>query len=142
MTNLRVKTEELASYLHVSTITTATTTTNHTACTSASVHLGTHPIPAVKTLTSVRQIPAYMEPVEMELTCTLVIVILGSQESAVMSTLTSVPRHPVTTELLAMTSLTDLLALASQASQAFFVTSTLMNVSLIRVKITDLVLIK
>ena len=93
VSNSRVKMADLASYLNVSTITTATTTPNHTACTSASVHLGTHPIPAVKTLTSVRQIPAYMEPVEMESICTLVIAILVSQDSNVTSTSMSVHRH-------------------------------------------------
>ena len=78
-----------------------------------------------------------MEPVEMELTCTLVIVILVTLMSTVMSTLTSVPRHPVTTELLAMTSLTDLLALAFQALQAYFVTLTSMSACHIHVKIAE-----
>ena len=91
----RVKLAELASYRHVSTITTATTTTNHTACTSAIVYLGTHPTTAVKVLTSVLRIPAYMEPAEMELTCTHVIVILVLLESTVTSTSTNVFPIPV-----------------------------------------------
>ena len=50
---LRVKMMELVSSLHASTIATAATRLNHTACTDVIVYLATHPTTAVKTLTSV-----------------------------------------------------------------------------------------